>query len=101
MTRPFIRTGWSVIVALGTIKDFFPETASGTPIECPPPSTRETVGFFIPAISSAIARPASTSPPIVLIKISSPSISSLSSTANSVGMHCSYFVDFACGEAVK
>ena len=28
-------------------------------MECPPPSTRDTVGFFIPATISAMARPAS------------------------------------------
>ena len=41
------------------MKDFFVQTASGMPIECPPPSTRDTVGFFMPAIISAMARPAS------------------------------------------
>ena len=29
------------------------------PMECPPPNTNDTVGFFIPAIISAIAKPAS------------------------------------------
>ena len=46
-------------------KDFLVHTASGMPIEWPPPSTRDTVGFFIPAIISAMASPASISPPTV------------------------------------
>ena len=45
MTVPFTRTGWSVMVALGTMNDRFPETASGTPMECPPPSTSVAVGL--------------------------------------------------------
>ncbi len=39
----------------GTMKDSFAATASGTPMECPPPSTRDTVGLRIPAIISAMA----------------------------------------------
>ena len=35
-------------------------------MECPPPSTIDAVGLVIPAITSEIARPASTSPPRVL-----------------------------------
>ena len=72
----------------------FAATASGTPIECPPPRTREAVGFFMPAISSAMASPASTSPPMVLSRISRPSISGDSSTAAIRGSTCSYFVLF-------
>ena len=49
------------------MKDRFAETANGTPMECPPPSTKETVGFLIPEINSAIAKPASTSPPTVSV----------------------------------
>ena len=45
-----------VIVADGTINECLAETANGTPMECPPPSTNETVGFFIPAINSAKAK---------------------------------------------
>jgi ABC-type multidrug transport system fused ATPase/permease subunit len=69
-------------------------TASGTPMEWPPPSTSETVGFRIPAISSAIASPASTSPPAVLSRISRPLMSGLSSTAARSGRICSYLVVF-------
>ena len=94
MTRPFIRTGCIVIDAVGAMKLRFAATASGTPIECPPPRTSETVGFDIPAMSSAIASPASTSPPTVLSSISSPVISGLSSIAASIGRTCSYFVVF-------
>ena len=83
MTRPFIRTGCIVIDAVGAMKLRFAATASGTPIECPPPRTSETVGVDIPAMSSAIASPASTSPPTVLSSISSPVISGLSSIAAS------------------
>ena len=92
MTTPFKRTGWIVIAADGAMKLRDAATASGTPIECPPPSTSDTVGFFIPAIISAMPSPASTSPPTVFRSISSPFISSDSSTAASSGMTCSYFV---------
>ena len=91
-TRPFILTGCTVIVALGTIKLFLQLTASGTPIECPPPSTNDAVGVFIVERSSAIASPASTSPPTVFKIISKPSISLLSSIATSCGITCSYLV---------
>ena len=80
------------MVADGAINDFCAATARGTPIEWPPPSTRETVGFFMPANNSAKASPASTSPPTVLSKIKSPSISGSSSIATSCGMICSYLV---------
>ena len=83
-----------VIVADGTIKERFAEVARGTPIEWLPPSTKETVGFVIEAIISAMASPASTSPPIVLRITSRPSISSLSSMAASRGIMCSYLVAF-------
>ena len=52
-----MRTGCTVIDAVGTIMLRRADTASGIPIECPPPSTSDTVGFFIPAISSAMASP--------------------------------------------
>ena len=39
------------------MKDFLVHTASGMPMECPPPSTRETVGFFMPAIISGWLAP--------------------------------------------
>ena len=48
---------------------------------CPPPSTKDTVGFDILAIISAIANPASTSPPTVFKISNKPSISGLSSIA--------------------
>ena len=83
-----------VMAAEGAIIDLFAATASGTPIEWPPPKTSDTVGFFIPAISSAMPSPASTSPPTVLSSMSRPFISSDSSTAASSGMMCSYFVVF-------
>ena len=38
-----MRTGWTVMLAVGTIRLFLAETASGIPMECPPPSTSETV----------------------------------------------------------
>ena len=82
------------MLARGAMIARFADTASGMPIECPPPRTSDTVGFFIPAISSAIASPASMSPPTVFKSSSSPSISSDSSTAASSGMTCSYFVVF-------
>ena len=44
MTVPFIRTGWMVMEAEGTIMLTLGATARGTPMECPPPSTRLTVG---------------------------------------------------------
>lgn len=52
MIVPFMRTGWMVMAADAAIKLRFAATASGTPIECPPPSTSDTVGFVMPAISS-------------------------------------------------
>ena len=70
----------------------FAATARGTPMEWPPPSTKETVGFFMPAISSAMASPASTSPPMVLSSTSRPLISGVSSTAAIRGRICSYLV---------
>ena len=81
-----------VMAADGAIKDLLADTARGTPMECPPPSTRETVGLDMEAISSAIPRPASMSPPTVLSSTSRPSTSSLSSMAASRGMTCSYLV---------
>ena len=53
------------MAADGAMNDVCADTASGTPMECPPPSTRETVGFFMPEMSSAMASPASISPPTV------------------------------------
>ena len=94
MSVPFVRMGWTVMDALGAMSERFGATASGTPMECPPPSTSETVGFLMPAISSAMASPASTSPPQVLSRKSTPSISSLSSSAASSGRTCSYLVVF-------
>ena len=77
--------GVDFIVALGTMNDRFALTAKGTPIECPPPKTREAVGFVMLAISSDIASPASTSPPSVLRMNKTPSILSLSSSATRSG----------------
>ena len=66
---------------------------------CPPPITRETVGFVMPATSSESASPASTSPPTVFNMSSSPFISGFSSTATSSGIRCSYLVDLlSCGK---
>ena len=76
------------------MKETLADTARGTPMECPPPSTMETVGFFIPASSSAIASPASTSPPTVFKSTSRPSIRGSSSMATSCGSTCSYLVVF-------
>ena len=96
MIVPFMRTGWIVMAAEAAIKLFLAATASGTPIEWPPPSTRETVGLVMPAISSAIASPASTSPPTVFSSTSIPSISSACSTAAICGIRCSYLVVLFC-----
>ena len=59
-----------------------------------PPSTRETVGLLKEAIISAMASPASTSPPSVLSRIRIPSVSSSSSAWASFGRRCSYLVAF-------
>ena len=71
----------------------------GTPMECPPPRTRETVGILKDAIISAMASPASTSPPTVFKRIRSPSISSSSSIRASFGNTCSYLVVLLCDGA--
>ena len=84
----------TVIVAVGTIKLRCADTASGMPMECPPPSTRVAVGFVTPAISSARASPASTSPPTVFRITSSPSMAGSSCTATTCGITCSYLVVF-------
>ena len=44
----------------------------GNIIECPPPITIDTVGFDKEFIISAIAKPASTSPPTVFNTINTP-----------------------------
>ena len=36
------------MLAVGAMKERLADTARGTPMECPPPRTRETVGFFHP-----------------------------------------------------
>ena len=82
------------------MNDLLAATAKGTPIECPPPMTIDTVGFFIPATNSAIASPASTSPPTVFNSIKSPSIFGSSSIATSCGITCSYFVVLFCGDKI-
>ena len=82
------------------MKDFFVQTARGMPMECPPPSTRDTVGFFMPAIISAMASPASMSPPTVFRSSSRPSMSSLSSIPASSGRTCSYLVVFTVSGAI-
>ena len=51
-------------------------------------STRDTVGLLREEIISAIASPASTSPPIVFNRIKTPSIFLLSSIAASCGRIC-------------
>ena len=58
----------------------------GTPMEWLSPITRDTVGLLSPAIISARASPAETSPPIVLITNKTPSISSLFSIDTSLGI---------------
>ena len=100
MTVPLIRTGWMVMAALGTAKLRRAATARGTPMEWLPPRTMETVGLVMPAISSAMASPASTSPPTVLSKNSTPSTSPLSSSLASRGRTCSYLVVLALLAAV-
>ena len=92
MTTPLTRTGWIVMAADGAIRLRLAAAASGTPMECPPPRTSETVGLRIPAINSAMASPASTSPPTVFRRISRPRISGVSSIAARSGKTCSYFV---------
>ena len=42
---PEWRTGWMVMVAVGTMKLRRALTASGIPMECPPPSTRLALGL--------------------------------------------------------
>ena len=86
-----------VIVAVSAIKECFAATAIGTPMECPPPSTSVTVGFVNEEIISAMARPASTSPPTVFSTIIMPSILEFCSAATSCGIRCSYFVVLFCG----
>ena len=81
------------MVAVGTIKLRRADTANGIPMEWPP-STSVALGLFTPAISSARARPASTSPPTVFKMTSRPSISGSSSISTSCGMTCSYLVVF-------
>ena len=95
---PEWRTGWTVMVAVGTMKLRWALTASGMPMEWPPPSTTAALGFEMLAMSSASASPASTSPPTVLSSTSSPSMAGSSCTATSWGMTCSYLVVFwPCG----
>ncbi len=86
-----------VIVADGAINEYLVDTAIGTPILCPPPNINDTVGFDMLEIISAIARPASTSPPTVFSTSSSPSMFGSSSIATSCGITCSYFVVLFCG----
>jgi len=64
-------------------KEYLQLTAMGTPMEWLPPRTRDTVGLLNDASISAMASPASTSPPIVFNSTSTPPISSLSSIAAS------------------
>ena len=54
--------------------------------------TRETEGLRIPATISAMARPASTSPPTVLSTSRKPFVFSLCSMLTSRGRMCSYLV---------
>ena len=94
MTVPLIRTGWMVMAAEGTAKLRWAATANGTPMEWLPPKTMAAVGLVSPAISSAMASPASTSPPTVFSKNKMPSTSRLSSSFASRGSMCSYWVVF-------
>lgn len=90
-----------VMVAVEAMKEYLPATAMGTPMLCPPPSTSETTGLDMEAIISAMARPASTSPPTVLRMTSSPSTWGLCSAATSCGMRCSYLVVLFCGGSAR
>ena len=74
------------MVALGTINERSALTASGTPIEWPPPSTIDAVGLDKPAMTSEIASPASTSPPRVFMSSSIASTFSSSSSATRAGI---------------
>jgi hypothetical protein len=60
----------------------------------------ETVGFVMPAMSSAMARPASTSPPTVFRRKRIPATSPDSSSLASRGRTCSYLVVFVPEAAV-
>ncbi|MNI83891.1 hypothetical protein D3C73_1407460 [compost metagenome] len=71
------------MVELSVMKEKSEATAIGTPILWPPPITTVTVGLDKEAIISAIASPASTSPPTVLSIIKSPSIRGFCSAATS------------------
>ena len=68
------------------------------PAESAPPAS-VALGLLTPAISSANARPASTSPPTVFKITNSPSTSGSSSISTSCGMTCSYFVVFCASGA--
>ena len=83
------------MAAEGTAKLRPPATARGMPMEWLPPSTRVAVGLRIPAISSAMARPASTSPPTVFSRKRTPSTSPACSSRARRGRMCSYFVVLA------
>ena len=50
-------TGWTVMVAVGTMKLRWALTASGMPMEWPPPSTTAALGLEMLAMSSASASP--------------------------------------------
>ena len=80
--------------AEGTMKVCRPDTARGMPMEWPPPSTRVTVGLVMPATISAMARPASMSPPTVFSRSRTPSTSSDCSRWARRGRTCSYLVVF-------
>ena len=67
------------------------------PMLCPPPRTRDTVGFDKVDIISARASPASTSPPTVFKTTKRPLSLGFSSTAISWGIRCSYFVALLSG----
>ena len=54
---PVKRTGWMVIDADGAMNERRAATASGTPMEWPPPSTSETVGLDMPAIRLGDGQP--------------------------------------------
>ena len=73
------------MVAVGTIKLCRALTASGMPMECPPPSTSVALGLEMLAISSASARPVSTSPPTVFSSTSSPSMRGSSCNRHQLG----------------
>ena len=61
---------WMVIAADGAMMERFAATASGTPMECPPPSTSDTVGFFHAGNEFGDTEPGFDVPPAVFKRMS-------------------------------